>query len=127
MKTKDSLITQTTLYLLREELKARRFFSGLRKVGLDDCYFQPHLDLLIMSNLGLDDKSDEVFAAYDNIVERRSRRIRADNASVTMEALATFAELVRLGNRLARTAPDANADGPSASPGAKVSGKRTPL
>ncbi|RAV97604.1 hypothetical protein [Pseudochryseolinea flava] len=29
------------LYLIKEELKSRRFFEGLHSVGLDDVYLQP--------------------------------------------------------------------------------------
>ena len=31
-------------YLIREELKSRKFFSGLQKLGPDYCYYQPYLD-----------------------------------------------------------------------------------
>ena len=61
------------LYLIKEELKSRRFFEGLHKVGVDDIYFQPHLDKLILKSVGLDDGTDETSEFYFKIMERRSK------------------------------------------------------
>jgi hypothetical protein len=88
--------TQHTLYLIREELKSRRLFHALHKAGLDDCYFQPHLDALIMQSLGLDDDNDETFTLYDDILEKRSRKIEAFNDSVMKQAMKVYGELVAL-------------------------------
>jgi hypothetical protein len=89
--------TQHTLYLIREELKSRKLFHALHEAGLDDCYFQPHLDLLIMQALGLDDDNDETFTRYDDILEKRSRKIEAFNDSVMKQAMKVYGELVELG------------------------------
>lgn len=86
--------TQVALYLIKEELKSRKLFHALHEVGLDDCYFQPHLDSLILRSIGLDDGSDETFMAYHTIVERRSRKIEADNDSIMKQALKVFNELI---------------------------------
>jgi hypothetical protein len=84
---------QNTLYLIREELKSRRLFQALHEVGLDDCYFQPHLDSLILRSIGLDDGTDDTFSVYENIIEKRSKKIKADYDSITKQAFKAYQEL----------------------------------
>ncbi len=86
---------QIPLYLIKEELKSRKFFHTLQDAGLDDCYFQPHLDSLILQTVCLDDGSDETFNLYDSIIERRSKKIEADNDSVMKQALKVYHELMQ--------------------------------
>ena len=86
--------SQVVLCLIREELKCRKFFRALHKVGLNDCYFQPHLDSLIMHSMNMNDGTDETFAIYDNIMEQRSLKIKADNNSIMKQALKAYHELL---------------------------------
>lgn len=89
-----------TLYLIKEELKSRKFFNTLQTMGLDDCYFQPHLDTLILRSLDLDDDSDKTFDAYYEIIEHRSKKIDADDESIMKQALKVYMELKRLKKKL---------------------------
>ena len=82
------------LFLIKEELKSRRFFEGLHSVGLDDVYLQPHLDRVILKEVGLDDGTDETGEFYFRIMERRSKKIEADNDSIVTQALKVYIELV---------------------------------
>jgi hypothetical protein len=84
---------EQTLYLIREELKSRNFFNGLQQIGLDDCYFQPHLDTLILRCLEID-SSDENFSWYTDIIEKRSRKIEPDQQSITKQALKAYYEIM---------------------------------
>lgn len=93
---------QSTLYLIREELKSRKFFRTLQQAGLHDCYFQPHLDSLILRSLDLDDDSDKVFDAYYDIIEHRSKKIDADIDSIMKQALKVYMELKQLKKKLKR-------------------------
>jgi hypothetical protein len=81
------------LFLIKEELKSRRFFEGLHSVGMDDVYLQPHLDRLILKSIGLDDGRDETSEFYFKIMERRSRKIESDNDSIMTQALKAYIEL----------------------------------
>jgi hypothetical protein len=92
--------TQVTLYLIKEELKSWKFFRTLQELGLDDCNFQPHLDMVILRSLGLDDNSDKVFDAYYEIIERRSRKIDADDEKMMKQALKAYVELMQLREKL---------------------------
>lgn len=91
---------QFTLYLIKEELKSRKFFRALQDMGLDDCYYQPHLDTLILRNLDMDDDSDETFDAYYKIIERRSQKISPDNDSIMKQALKVYHELLEQRKKL---------------------------
>lgn len=82
------------LFLIKEELKSRRFFEGLHRVGLDDVYLQPHLDRLILESVGLYDGSDETSEFYFRIMERRSKKVQADNDSIVTQALKVYIDLV---------------------------------
>jgi hypothetical protein len=87
---------QITLHLIREELKSRKFFYVLQEAGLDDCYFQPHLDSIILNSIDMDDGTDETFSLYDDIIDRRSKKIDASNDSIMKQALKVYAELMAL-------------------------------
>jgi len=91
---------QVTLCLIKEELKSRKFFNALQEMGLDDCYFQPHLDELILRSLDMDDDSDKTFDAYYEIIERRSKKIDADKDSIMKQALKAYMDLKRLKKEL---------------------------
>lgn len=84
----------TTVSLIQEELKSRKFFRTLQDMGLDDCYFQPHLDTLILQSLDMDDDRDETFDVYCEIMERRSKKIDANNDSIMKQALKAYYELL---------------------------------
>jgi len=47
-----------------------------------------------MQNLGLDDGRDETFRTYDKILERRSKKIKADHESIMKQALKVYVELM---------------------------------
>ncbi|MBA4054151.1 MAG: hypothetical protein C0490_05515 [Marivirga sp.] len=85
---------QFTLYLIREEIKSRKMFRALHEARIGDCYFQPHLDSLILESLGLDDGNDKIFSIYDHIVEKRSRKIEADYDSIMNQAFKVYQELI---------------------------------
>lgn len=67
----------------------------LDKAGLSDCYFRPHLDSLVLLSVGLADDTDETFSLYSDIIEKRSKKIRADNDSIMKQALKVYQELMK--------------------------------
>jgi len=91
---------QTSIYLIKEELKSRKLFHALHEVGIDDCYFQPHLDILIMESMGLRDGTDETFRIYDEIMDRRSKKIEADHDSIMKQAMKVYHELLNVKEKL---------------------------
>lgn len=86
---------EQTLYLIREELKSRKLFWVLQQAGLEDCYYQPHLDSLILRGVSID-SSDENFSQYMTIMDKRSKKIEADQKSITKQALKAYYELMEM-------------------------------
>ncbi|HEY5751246.1 MAG TPA: hypothetical protein VIU12_34525 [Chryseolinea sp.] len=85
---------QFTLDLIKEELKSRKFFNTLQKMGLGNSPFQPHLGALILRTLNMDPDAEVTFNTYYRIIERRSKKIRAQGHSVAKQALKVYHELV---------------------------------
>jgi hypothetical protein len=90
---------QLAIFLIKEELKSLKFFNSLRDAGLDDCYYQPHLDELIMAYVGLDDDENETYDSYYNIMEKYSQKIEPDIESITEQAFNAYMELINLQKR----------------------------
>lgn len=85
---------QITHQLIREELKSHKLFSVLGKVGLNDCFFQVHLDFVIMDLLGMNDGTDETYAIYDAIVEKHASRIVDSKESIERQARKVYDKLL---------------------------------
>lgn len=91
---------QQSLFLIREELKSRKLFHALHEAGLDDCHYQPHLDSLILRSIGIDDGRDDTFRLYYDIIDKRSKKIEADNDSIMKQALKVYMELIEVKKQL---------------------------
>ncbi|HEY8938127.1 MAG TPA: hypothetical protein VIM65_23050 [Cyclobacteriaceae bacterium] len=86
--------TELTLQLIQEELKCRKFFNSLSKLGLRDSHYQPNLDNLIMAYVGLYDNTDQTFEFYYDIIETHSERIDETSESVIEQALKVYIALL---------------------------------
>lgn len=82
------------LNLLAEELKATHFFNNLASLGLDDCYFRPHLTFVILSLSGFEHLPDDLVNFYTALLDDHANRIEADRDSITKEALSMYAALM---------------------------------
>ncbi len=86
---------ELALFLIMEELKSRKFFNGLQKVGLVDCSYQCNFNAPIAKYLGLDDHSDKAFRRFDDILEKHCEKIDTnDNESLMRQVLRTYVDLV---------------------------------
>ena len=74
--------------------------SLAREAGFDDCYWQPHLDLLILKSIGLDNVSDETFRAYDDILDKRAEKVEDNNDSIMKQVMKTYFEIRQLKKKL---------------------------
>lgn len=92
--------TQIALFLIKEELKTRKLFQALHEAGLDDCYYQPHLDTLILQSVGVYDGTDETFEVYTEIMDRRSKKIDMDHELIVKQAMKAYIELKNLKKEL---------------------------
>jgi hypothetical protein len=83
-----------TLYLIREDLKSNKLFSVIDQLGMGDCPFQPHLAKAVLAQLNMDDGSDEIFQFYYKLIEKRCRKIGADQKSLMKQTMKVYAALV---------------------------------
>jgi len=90
---------EVLLYLIREELKCRKFFNSLRELGLDNCHYQPNLDELIMTSVGLTDNANETYDFYYTLIEKHSQKIGPDEESISQQAFKVYMELMIEKNR----------------------------
>lgn len=75
---RDNLI----LLLIGEELKSHKFFSALRKLGLDDAFYQTDLSTYILNYTGFDAEQDAVVDRYFHLLSHYSEQLEANCASV---------------------------------------------
>jgi hypothetical protein len=90
---------QLTLFLIKEELKSRKLFYLLEKIGVNESAYEPHLDKIILKNLDLDDGKDETFSMYFEIMEKRTRKVKGTNESLMKQAMKAYVELVAEKNK----------------------------
>jgi hypothetical protein len=79
-----------TLFLIREELKSRKFFNGLGKVGLDYTPFRPHLDEPIMAAFGLPAEENAVLDFYEQVMDSHAERITEKQEIIAREAMKVY-------------------------------------
>jgi hypothetical protein len=94
--TRLSSSIDLALFLIREELKSRRFFNTLREAGIEDVYYQPQLDKAIFVILELEEDNEETFKGYTRIMEDHAMRIRQDSEVIQEEAVGAYEKLVEL-------------------------------
>jgi hypothetical protein len=82
------------LYLIKEELKSRRFFNGLREIGLDDCYFQPDFSTIVLAYTGFTDEENATYDFYFNLLEKYSEQIEPADESVMKHAFNVYIDLL---------------------------------
>ena len=88
--------TDIVLFLIREELKARKLFYILQEAGMTDCDFEPHLDSLILQFIGIDDDNDAVFEKYCVIMEKRSKKIESDSNTIMKHVFKAYHEILNI-------------------------------
>ena len=97
MKLTTPGTTDLILFLIREELKSRKFFNGLMNVGFDYTPFRPHLDELIMAALGLDAEQNDVLDFYERVMDAHAELITEKQEAITSEARKVYEELKAAG------------------------------
>lgn len=87
---------ELALYLIREELKNRKFFNTLREAGIDDCFYQADLSTAILEVVGIDDKTDETYYYYSDLVDYCATKIK-DIDSIKEQATKVYQALQKRG------------------------------
>lgn len=86
--------TEFILTLISEELKSRKFFNTLLELGLDNSYYQPHLDEAILSCLGITDENNETYDFYYAVMNEHAEKIGIKEESVLEQAKEVYSKIV---------------------------------
>jgi len=89
-----------TMYIIKEELKCRHHFQKLREIGFIECPFEPSLDTLILQCFRLDPGIDEILTAYNQIMDKRSKKIEPKPDSIQSQALKAYIDIKDLKKKL---------------------------
>jgi hypothetical protein len=83
------------LTLIREDLKSRKFFEGLRDLGLDDAFYQADLVALLMAGLGLEAGNATHYDFCVTLLRKHSQRVVEDHGALLDEAKRVYNTLAR--------------------------------
>ena len=84
-----------TLFLIREELKSRKFTNELEKVGFDVTICSSDFSPLIFSAIGFDNQSDDFYAWYVNQLDAFCKNIDLfEGATLSEEAFDFYVHLM---------------------------------
>lgn len=86
---------EEALFLIREQLKSRRFFNALRSLGLSDTSGEVHLEALIVYTMRLDNGSDEIMTFVTDLLDKHSQDLTNEPESIDKSALEVYCELLR--------------------------------
>src|SRR5688572_28379470 len=78
---------EVSIFLIRHELKLRMIYQALESIGSVDCYFESHLDRLIMASLQMWDGKDETYEVYFALMDKWTKDINSDPDVITRRAL----------------------------------------
>lgn len=99
MRSKHPLFRHTehleeALFLIREQLKSRRFFNALRSLGLGDTSGEVHLEALILDVMCLDDGSDDAMNFISSLLDKHSEGLTDDMEAIDKGAVLVYSELL---------------------------------
>jgi hypothetical protein len=83
------------LFIIREELRNRKFFNTLLHVGIEDSWYRSDFSPLIMHGAGLEINFEEDFKHYDLVMDKYSEVIEPGNKSLEEVAEVVLRELTR--------------------------------
>ena len=67
------------LFLITEELKGRKLFNGLAKLGFDDSKYAFNLSKVIFAVMGFTETPDYLYTWYFNALDKYSEKIEPED------------------------------------------------
>lgn len=86
---------EQALFLIREQLKSRRFFNALRSLGLTEAGGEVHLESMILFIMNLDDGSDSISNFIEAVIDKYSQDLENDTESIDKAAVEVYCELLK--------------------------------
>ncbi|MEO9485474.1 MAG: hypothetical protein ABJG47_18585 [Ekhidna sp.] len=82
------------LFLIKKELQGTKFVQELDRVGFDPSVFCPDLGVVILSLVGFENRSDELWNWYSEVVDVFAEKVDLWNRDTVQElALDVYLEL----------------------------------
>jgi len=90
----DDIEIQIPVFLIVEELKARKLLHALKSIGCDDCFCVPDLCDLVLAYAGFDDRPNDLYDFYFAQLDRHCEKVNHENERPMRDALKIFTALV---------------------------------
>ncbi len=78
------------LFLIKKELQGTKFINELDKIGFDSSVFCIDLGEVILSLMGFQNRTDELWAWYDKTLDSYASKVDLWNNSTTRELTLNF-------------------------------------
>jgi DNA-binding XRE family transcriptional regulator len=85
---------QIPVFLISEDLKTRKLVNGLIGIGCDSCFCIGELCDLILAYVGFDDRPDNLYDFYFELLDRYCEKVSHENGRPVKEALKIYSELM---------------------------------
>jgi hypothetical protein len=82
--------TQVAVFLIASDLKARRLINGLADIGCDNCFCIPELCDLILAMIGFDDRPNELYDFYFNLLDSHCKSVTHENDPPVKQAFSIY-------------------------------------
>jgi DNA-binding XRE family transcriptional regulator len=91
---------QIPVFLISEDLKARKLINGLLNIGCDTCFCVGELCDLVLAYAGFEERPGELYDFYFGLLDRYCEEVSHENDRPVKEALKIYGELMRAKERL---------------------------
>jgi hypothetical protein len=96
----DDAEIQIPVFLIAEELKARKLLNTLKSIGCDDCFCITDLCDLVLAFVGFDDRPNDLYDFYFGLLDRYCEKANHENDKPVRDALKIFTGLLVENGRL---------------------------
>src|SRR5579862_4292714 len=83
-----------TLFLIQEDLKSNRLFSGLSKAGLDSSYYRPDFSVVILESVGFDTQPDDLFDFYFKLLNNYGEKAEESREKIGKLSFNIYVDLI---------------------------------
>jgi hypothetical protein len=91
---------EVPIYLILHELKQCMIYETINRIASIECYFESHLDRLILASLRMWDGKDETYAVYYKLVDKYSKPINCDHNVLLRRAMKIYDGLVEYRDKM---------------------------
>jgi hypothetical protein len=90
----DDIAIQIPVFLISEELKARKLFHALKSIGCDDSFCVTDLCDLVLAYIGFEDHPNELYDLYFSLLDGYCHQVNHESDRSIKYAYEIFTKLV---------------------------------